>query len=140
VRQPDTIVKSLAIGDPADGQYALELARESGGTLESVPDGATAAAIRLLAETEGIYTETAGGVTVAALQQAIARGVVRPTDEVVVLLTGNGLKTPDARTFGQPGTSPDGRSVPLAARPGEPGLACPLAPSMTAFEAWFASR
>ena len=140
VRQPDTIVKSLAIGDPADGQHALELARESGGALESVPDGATAGAIRLVAETEGIYTETAGGVTVAALQQAIARGVVRPTDEVVVLLTGNGLKTPDARSFGQPGTSPDGRSVPLAARPGEPGLARPLAPSMTAFEAWFASR
>ena len=116
VRRPDTIVKSLAIGDPADGPYALELARESGGSLESVPDSATAAAIRLVAETEGIYTETAGGVTIAALQQAIARGVVRPTDEVVVLLTGNGLKTPDARSFGQP----DGASRPADGRTDPP--------------------
>ena len=120
------------------GRYALELARESGGSLESVPDSATAAAIRLVAETEGIYTETAGGVTVAALQQAIARGVVRPTDEVVVLLTGNGLKTPDARSFGQPGRwHPGGAPVARPIRPGEPGLARPLAASMSAFEAWF---
>jgi threonine synthase len=137
VRQPDTIVKSLAIGDPADGPYALDLARESGGSLESVPDSATAAAIRLVAETEGIYTETAGGVTVAALQQAIARGVVRPTDEVVVLLTGNGLKTPDARSFGQAEMDTGGIPAARPVRPGEPGLAAPLAASMSAFEAWF---
>jgi threonine synthase len=87
-----------------------------------------------VAETEGIYTETAGGVTVAALQQAIARGVVGPADEVVVLLTGNGLKTPDARSWGLG----DGAAVGTGGvRPGEPGLAAPLAPSMSAFEAWF---
>ncbi|MFI5261809.1 MAG: threonine synthase [Candidatus Limnocylindrales bacterium] len=137
VRDPDTFVKSLAIGDPADGAYALELARTSGGSLEAVPDQATAAAIRLVAETEGIYTETAGGVTVAALQQALARGVVRPEDEVVVLLTGNGLKTPDARTVGL--EAPPGGRDGARIRPGQAGLAEPIGPSLRSFEAWYAS-
>ena len=101
VRQPDTIVRSLAIGSPADGPYALELARRTGGSIESIPDTDTAAAIRRLAATEGIFVETAGGVTVAAVEAARRRGVIRDGDEVVALLTGNGVKTPDARRFGE---------------------------------------
>ena len=96
VRQPATIVKSLAIGDPADGAQVLALARESGGSVEAVPDAATSAAIRSLASMEGVFTETAGGVTLAALAQARASGVVKADDETVALVTGNGLKTPDA--------------------------------------------
>jgi len=100
VRTPDTIVRSLAIGSPADGGYALELARRTGGSIESIPDAATAAAIRRTAATEGIFVETAGGVTVAAVEAARARGVIRDGDEVVAILSGNGVKTPDARRFG----------------------------------------
>jgi threonine synthase len=97
VRAPDTIVRSLAIGSPADGGYALELARRTGGSIEGIPDAATAAAIRRTAANEGIFVETAGGVTVAAVEAARARGVIRPGDEVVAILSGNGVKTPDAR-------------------------------------------
>ena len=100
VRSPDTIVRSLAIGSPADGGYALELARRTGGSIESVPDVATAAAIRRTAANEGLFVETAGGVTVAAIEAARARGVIRDGDEVVAILSGNGVKTPDARRFG----------------------------------------
>jgi threonine synthase len=100
VRTPDTIVRSLAIGSPADGGYALELARRTGGSIESIPDAATAAAIRRTAATEGIFVETAGGVTVASVEAARARGVIRDGDEVVAILSGNGVKTPDARRFG----------------------------------------
>jgi threonine synthase len=100
VRTPDTIVRSLAIGSPADGGYALDLARRTGGSIEGIPDEATAAAIRRTAASEGIFVETAGGVTVAALEAARARGVIRDGDEVVAILSGNGVKTPDARKFG----------------------------------------
>jgi threonine synthase len=100
VRQPDTIVRSLAIGSPADGGYAIDLATRTGGSIEAVEDGVTAATIRRVAVTEGIFVETAGGVTVAAAEQARAKGIIRDGDEVVALLTGNGLKTPDARRFG----------------------------------------
>jgi threonine synthase len=100
VRAPDTIVRSLAIGSPADGAYALELARRTGGSIESIPDDATAAAIRRTAANEGIFVETAGGVTVAAVEAARARGVIRDGDEVVAILSGNGVKTPDARRHG----------------------------------------
>jgi threonine synthase len=100
VRTPDTIVRSLAIGSPADGGYALELAHRTGGSIESIPDVATAAAIRRTAASEGIFVETAGGVTVAAVEAARARGVIRDGDEVVAILSGNGVKTPDARRFG----------------------------------------
>ncbi len=105
VRQPDTIVRSLSIGSPADGPYALELARRTGGSIESIPDADTADAIRRLAATEGIFVETAGGVTVAAVEAARRRGVISDGDEVVALLTGNGVKTPDARRFGEAETS-----------------------------------
>jgi threonine synthase len=100
VRAPDTIVRSLAIGSPADGGYALELARRTGGSIESIPDVATAAAIRRVAADEGIFVETAGGVTTAAVEAARARGVIHDGDEVVAILSGNGVKTPDARRFG----------------------------------------
>ena len=100
VRNPDTIVRSLAIGSPADGSYALELARGTGGSIEGIPDSATAAAIRRTAANEGIYVETAGGVTIAAVEAARRRGIIRDGDEVVAILSGNGLKTPDARRFG----------------------------------------
>ncbi len=103
VRTPDTIVRSLAIGSPADGGYALELARRTVGSIESIPDAATAAAIRRTAANEGIFVETAGGVTVAAVEAARARGVIRDGDEVVAILSGNGVKTPDARRFGLDG-------------------------------------
>jgi threonine synthase len=100
VRRPDTIVRSLAIGSPADGGYAIDLARRTGGSIEAVEDVDTAATIRRVAATEGIFVETAGGVTVQAAAQARAAGIIRDGDEVVALLTGNGLKTPDARRFG----------------------------------------
>ena len=100
VRSPDTIVRSLAIGSPADGGYALELARGTGGSIEAIPDAVTAAAIRRTAANEGIFVETAGGVTVGAVEAARRRGVIRDGDEVVAILSGNGLKTPDARRFG----------------------------------------
>jgi threonine synthase len=127
VREPDTFVRSLAIGNPADGRYAVELARESGGSVEAIEDPVTAAAIRDVARLEGIYPETAGGVTLGAVAAARRRGVIRPGDEVVALLTGNGLKTPDARTLGH------GDGI---ARPGEPGLAPVIRPSLAAFERW----
>ena len=100
VRSPDTIVRSLAIGSPADGGYALELARGTGGSIEAIPDAVTAAAIRRTAANEGIFVETAGGVTIGAVEAARRRGVIRDGDEVVAILSGNGLKTPDARRFG----------------------------------------
>jgi threonine synthase len=127
VRTPDTIVRSLAIGNPADGRYAIELAVATGSSVEAIPDEDTAAAIRQVAALEGIYPETAGGVTLAAAAAARRRGVIRDGDEVVALLTGNGMKTPDARLLGLA----DGR-----ARPGEPGLAPAIRPSLSAFESW----
>jgi threonine synthase len=127
VRVPDTIVRSLAIGNPADGRYAVELANETGGSIEAIADEVTAAAIRDVARLEGIYPETAGGVTLAAAAAARRRGVIRPGDEVVALVTGNGLKTPDARTFGE---------TDREAKPGQPGLAPRIRPSLSAFERW----
>ncbi len=94
--KPDTIAKSLAIGNPADGPYALELARRSGGTIESVDDDEIRAGIRLLAETTGIFTETAGGVTIATLAKIAERGDIDPGERVVAVITGEGLKTLDA--------------------------------------------
>lgn len=127
VRTPDTIVRSLAIGSPADGREAAELAHQSGGSVEAVPDEATAAAIRDVARLEGVYPETAGGVTIAAAAAARRRGVIRPGDEVVAILTGNGLKTPEARQLGLPDAT---------ATADRPGLAPVLAPTLAAFERW----
>jgi threonine synthase len=95
-RSPDTIAKSLAIGDPADGPYALELARQSGGVIESVTDDEIRAGIRLLAETTGVFTETAGGVTVGVLAKLAEAGAIASDERVVAYITGEGLKTLDA--------------------------------------------
>ena len=94
--KPDTIAKSLAIGNPADGPYALGLARRSGGAVDSVTDEEIRAGIRLLAETTGIFTETAGGVTTAVLTKLAERGDIGSDERVVVAITGDGLKTLDA--------------------------------------------
>jgi len=94
--KPDTIAKSLAIGNPADGPYAIDAVRRSGGGFGSVTDEEIVEGIRLLARTEGIFAETAGGVTIASLVQLVDAGVVRPDEQVVALVTGNGLKTIEA--------------------------------------------
>jgi threonine synthase len=135
VRQPDTIVRSLAIGSPADGPYALELARRTGGSIEAIPDTDTAAAIRRLAATEGIFVETAGGVTVAAVAAARRRGVIRDGDEVVTLLTGNGVKTPDARLFGLDDGDDD-----VGERGAGPAISAPIAATYAAFAATYGGR
>jgi threonine synthase len=94
--KPDTIAKSLAIGDPADGPYAIELGRATGGAIDAVDDDEIRAGIRLLGETTGIFTETAGGVTTAVLAKLAARGDIDPDERVVACITGDGLKTLDA--------------------------------------------
>jgi threonine synthase len=94
--KPRTIAKSLAIGNPADGPYALDLARRSGGGIDSVSDDEIRAGIALLAQTTGIFTETAGGVTTAVLAKLAARGDIDPDERVVLVITGEGLKTLDA--------------------------------------------
>src|SRR4029079_11093054 len=117
--------------NPADGAYAVAQATASGGSIEAIPDEATAAALRDVARLEGIYPETAGGVTLAAAAAARRRGVIRDGDEVVALLTGNGLQTPDARALGiEPSRDGDER----------PGLTPSIRPSFSAFEAMLAGR
>jgi threonine synthase len=93
--KPDTIAKSLAIGNPADGPYALELARKTGGGVDAVTDDEIRAGVKLLAETTGVFTETAGGVTVAVLAKLAERGEIDPAERVIVYITGDGLKTID---------------------------------------------
>ena len=94
--RPDTIAKSLAIGNPADGPYALDVVRRTGGAIEDVSDAEIVEGIRLLAETEGIFAETAGGVVIATLRKLLASGQLDPAAETVALNTGDGLKTLDA--------------------------------------------
>src|SRR4029453_8311590 len=94
--KPDTIAKSLAIGNPADGPYALDLARRSEGSIDSVTDDEIREGIALLAQTTGIFTETAGGVTTAVLRKLAERGDLGTDDRVVAVITGDGLKTLDA--------------------------------------------
>jgi threonine synthase len=94
--KPDTIAKSLAIGNPADGFYALDTIRTSGGSCASVTDDEVIEGIKLLARTEGIFAETAGGVTIATLAKLAAEGEVRADERVVALVTGHGLKTVEA--------------------------------------------
>ena len=95
-QKPNTIARSLAIGNPADGPYAIKLIRESGGWAEDISDPEIVTAIRLLAESEGIFTETAGGVTAGVTQKLIAQKRIKPEEITVVCITGNGLKTTDA--------------------------------------------
>ena len=94
--KPNTIAKSLAIGDPADGYYALKEVRTSGGSMANVAEERVAEGIRLLARTEGIFTETAGGVAISGLEELVRTGAIVPDDETVVLITGMGLKTLEA--------------------------------------------
>jgi threonine synthase len=102
--KPNTIAKSLAIGTPADGFYALKVIKETGGAAEDVSDPEIREAIALLAETEGIFAETAGGVTVGVAKKLIASGKIPREDSAVLCITGNGLKTLDAVSghVGQP--------------------------------------
>ncbi len=94
--RPNTIAKSLAIGNPADGYYALNVIEESGGTGHAVSDQEIVASMRLLAETEGIFAETAGGVTIGVLRRLAEEGVIGPNEIAVAYITGNGLKTQEA--------------------------------------------
>jgi threonine synthase len=94
--RPSSIARSLAIGNPADGDLAIATARASGGAVYSVPESEVGPNMALLAETSGIFGETAAGVTVGALRAAVARGEIGEHDRVVVLVTGTGLKTPQA--------------------------------------------
>jgi threonine synthase len=94
--KPDTIAKSLAIGNPADGPYAIDLAKATSGSIEAVTDDEIRAGIRLLAETTGIFTETAGGTTTATLAKLAEQGAIDADERVVLVITGDGLKTLDA--------------------------------------------
>ena len=93
---PNTIARSLAIGNPADGLFASRILRASGGAGQGVSDAELVAAIRLLAESTGVFAETAGGVTLAATIKLAEAGHLRPDDELVICITGNGLKTVEA--------------------------------------------
>jgi len=94
--KPNTIAKSIAIGNPADGMYALDIARKTNGTIEDVTDVEIVEGIKLLAETEGIFTETAGGTTIAVLKKLVEAGKIDPDECTVAYITGNGLKTQEA--------------------------------------------
>jgi threonine synthase len=94
--KPNTVAKSIAIGNPADGVYAVEIANKTNGNIESVSDPEIIEGIKLLAETEGIFTETAGGTTVAVLKKLVEAGKIDPDETTVVYITGNGLKTQEA--------------------------------------------
>jgi threonine synthase len=120
-QKPNTIARSLAIGNPADGPFAIQLIRESGGWAEDVSDQETVGAIKLVAETEGIFTETAGGVTAGVAQKLIREGRIHPDETTVVCITGNGLKTTDAIAAEFPATEA-------------------IAPRLEAFEAYLDSQ
>jgi threonine synthase len=102
VKQPNTIAKSLAIGNPADGPYAAQAIRTSGGQAEAVTDEEIVSAIRLLAETEGVFTETAGGVTLAAAARLIHKGAIPADEPTVICVTGQGLKTQEPLAASSP--------------------------------------
>jgi len=120
-QKPNTIARSLAIGNPADGPYAIKQIRESGGWAEDIPDPEIIAAIKLLAEAEGIFTETAGGVTAGVTQKLIEQGRIQRDDTTVVCITGNGLKTTDVLAAEFPQSEP-------------------IAPKLEAFEAYLDSQ
>ena len=94
--KPSTIARSLAIGAPADGPYVLDAVRRTDGAIEDVSDEEVVAGIRLLARTEGIFAETAGGVTVATAKKLVETGQLDPDADTVLFITGDGLKTLDA--------------------------------------------
>jgi threonine synthase len=121
VQNPDTIAKSLAIGTPADGYYAIRSMRETGGSSEDCTDEEIVEGIKLLAETTGIFAETAGGVTVACARKLIATGKIPKNESAVLCITGHGLKTQEA----------------LAGKVGEPRV---IGPSLREFEALVADE
>jgi threonine synthase len=121
VSKPSTIAHSLAIGSPADGYYALQVAERTGGIIEQVSDKEIIEAIQLLASTEGIFTEPAGGVTLAVIKKLAQAGKISRDELTVVYITGNGLKTQDA----------------IASHIGVPD---PIAPKLGVFEKWLAGR
>jgi threonine synthase len=94
--RPDTIARSLAIGNPADGMFAMHVARQTHGQIEWCTEREIIEGIELLASTEGVFTETAGGVTVAVLRRLVQQGVIEPGEETVAFITGNGYKTVEA--------------------------------------------
>src|SRR6202162_644838 len=96
VNKPQTIVKSLAIGNPTDGFYSIQTMKQTGGGAESPDDTKVVEGIKLLAETEGIFAETAGGVTVAATKRLVEAGRIKPGESLVLCITGHGLKTQEA--------------------------------------------
>jgi threonine synthase len=104
--KPNTIAKSIAIGNPADGPYAIDIANRTGGTIAAVSDSEIIEGIKLLAETEGVFTETAGGTTIAVLKKLVEQGKINPEERTVAYITGNGLKTTEAvvDAIGQPYT------------------------------------
>jgi threonine synthase len=120
-QKPNTIARSLAIGNPADGPFAIKLIRETGGWAEDISDREIIDAIKLLAETEGIFTETAGGVTAGVTQKLIRQGRIGADETTVVCITGNGLKTTDAIAAEFPTTEA-------------------IAPRLDAFEAYLESQ
>ena len=119
--KPNTIAKSLAIGNPADGYYATKAVLESGGAAESATDDEIIEAMKLLAETEGVFTETAGGVTLAVARKLVEQGTIPRDESIVVCITGNGLKTQE----------------PLANRLGR---AVQIKPTLASFETTLASQ
>jgi len=119
--KPNTIAKSLAIGNPADGYYATRAVLESGGWAESASDEEIIEAMQLLAQTEGVFTETAGGVTLAAAKKLIEQGVIPRDESIVICITGNGLKTQE----------------PLMGRLGQ---AARIRPTLASFETTLASQ
>lgn len=94
--RPNTIAKSLAIGNPADGSFALQAVQDSGGSATAIPEDEIVAGIKLLAETEGIFTETAGGVVISGLKKLVEKKLIKPNELTVAYITGNGLKTQEA--------------------------------------------
>ncbi len=94
--RPDTIARSLAIGNPADGMFALQVSRQTGGSIEWCTEAEILEGVELLASTEGVFTETAGGVTIANLKRLVDQGVIGPHEETVAFITGNGYKTVEA--------------------------------------------